>query len=185
MSRPYVVSLASLSRQEGAFTAIKRTLEAPEGMAVEMTGVKAGSSIAVDLTLTSVSEGVLVVGTVEADVEGQCARCLTDLSEHTSTAISELVFYPERREALAAEGDEDVADAPVVDNDEIDLEPIIRDAVVLALPFTPLCNVDCAGLCPDCGERLDDLPADHTHGPAYDPRFDALAELEEKLKERQ
>jgi uncharacterized protein len=54
------------------------------------------------------------------------------------------------------------------------VEPVVRDAVILGLPWTPLCRPDCAGLCPDCGQRLDDLPADHTH-EQLDPRWAALA----------
>ncbi len=50
----------------------------------------------------------------------------------------------------------------------------MRDAVVLALPWTPLCRPDCAGLCPTCGQRLDDLPAGHAH-EMIDPRWAALA----------
>jgi len=51
----------------------------------------------------------------------------------------------------------------------------VRDAVVLSLPLTPLCRPDCAGLCAECGERLDDLPADHSH-TVIDPRWLALTE---------
>ena len=60
--------------------------------------------------------------------------------------------------------------------DFLDLEPVLRDAVVLALPLTPLCQEDCSGLCVECGERLDDLPEDHAHGTP-DPRWAALQGL--------
>ena len=63
-----------------------------------------------------------------------------------------------------------------MDGDLIDLEPTLRDAVVLALPLTPLCDLDCGGLCVDCGERLDDLPEDHSHTTA-DPRWAGLQGL--------
>jgi uncharacterized protein len=64
---------------------------------------------------------------------------------------------------------------PRLEGDHLDLEPVVRDAVVLSLPLTPLCQPDCGGLCPECGERLDDLPADHAHAQ-LDPRWAALAE---------
>ena len=48
-----------------------------------------------------------------------------------------------------------------IDGDFLDLEPLVRDTVVLNLPLAPVCTADCAGLCVDCGQRLDDLPADH------------------------
>ena len=57
--------------------------------------------------------------------------------------------------------------------DLIDLEPELRDAVVLALPNHPLCREDCPGLCPECGAHWDDLPADHSHRQV-DPRWAAL-----------
>ena len=61
-----------------------------------------------------------------------------------------------------------------VDGEHLDLEPMVRDAVVLALPLSPTCTDDCSGLCVDCGERLDDLPADHSHD-VVDPRWAGLA----------
>ncbi len=73
-------------------------------------------------------------------------------------------------------GDDPDEDQPLLEGDLLDLEPALRDAVVLALPLTPLCDEDCAGLCAECGERLDDLPPDHAHG-ATDPRWSALQDL--------
>ena len=60
--------------------------------------------------------------------------------------------------------------------DLLDLEPAVRDAVVLTLPVTPLCRPDCPGLCPDCGVHFDDLPADHSHEDV-DPRWAALRNM--------
>jgi len=59
--------------------------------------------------------------------------------------------------------------------DMLDLEPVVRDGLVLALPLSPLCREDCRGLCAGCGVALDDLPDDHTHA-STDPRWAALAE---------
>ena len=61
-----------------------------------------------------------------------------------------------------------------IEGEQIDLAPLVRDTVVLTLPLSPTCTPDCAGLCVDCGERLDDLPADHSH-EVIDPRFAGLA----------
>jgi uncharacterized protein len=63
--------------------------------------------------------------------------------------------------------------------DLIDLEPALRDAVVLTLPTNPLCREDCPGLCPDCGVHWDDLPADHSH-EQIDPRWAGLSQLNRK-----
>ena len=63
-------------------------------------------------------------------------------------------------------------------DDLLDLEPLLRDAVVLALPFQPLCEDDCPGLCAECGARLADDP-DHAHEAAIDPRWAGLAALQQ------
>jgi uncharacterized protein len=63
-------------------------------------------------------------------------------------------------------------------DDDLDVEPVLRDAVVLALPLNPVCDPECPGLCPECGARLADDP-DHTHEAAIDPRWSALKELKE------
>jgi uncharacterized protein len=64
----------------------------------------------------------------------------------------------------------------MLEDDLLDLEPLLRDAVVLALPFTPLCEDDCPGLCTECGARLADDP-DHTHEAPIDPRWAGLTAL--------
>jgi uncharacterized protein len=63
-----------------------------------------------------------------------------------------------------------------MEGDLIDLEPVLRDQVVLALPFQPLCTDDCPGLCPECGARLADEPG-HKHEDRTDPRWAALGGL--------
>jgi uncharacterized protein len=65
----------------------------------------------------------------------------------------------------------------MLEGDLLDLEPLLRDAVVLALPFQPLCEDDCPGLCTECGARLADDP-DHTHEEPIDPRWAKLTTLE-------
>ena len=71
----------------------------------------------------------------------------------------------------------------MLQGDLVDLEPLLRDAVVLALPFQPLCMDDCPGLCPECGARLADDP-DHAHDAAIDPRWAALADLSGQTDQR-
>ena len=69
-----------------------------------------------------------------------------------------------------------------MEGDLLDLEPVLRDAVVLSLPFQPLCRDDCPGLCVECGARLADDP-DHQHDEAIDPRWAALQTLGEATDE--
>lgn len=139
-------------------------------MAVALLGVPEGTGVDLDLRLESVSEGVLVSGTVAAELAGQCSRCLTDIADEITAEVQELYYYP-------GQDTDDDEDLFVID-EYIDLEPAVRDAVVVDLPFTPLCRPDCAGLCPDCGIDLNDDP-DHEHTEAVDPRWEKLAGLVE------
>jgi Predicted metal-binding, possibly nucleic acid-binding protein len=118
--------------------------------------------------LESVGEGVLATGTVEATLEGECSRCLDPIKEELLLDVQELYFYPDK------EADEDAS--RVSAEETIDLDPVVRAAVVLSLPFSPLCRDDCAGLCPDCGANLNDDP-DHDHPDRIDPRWSALEGL--------
>jgi len=121
-------------------------------------------------------EGVLVTGTAHASLVGECARCLAEIGgtgneQGVDVTFQELFVYEDH--ALPEEEDDEVS---TLQADLVDLEPLLRDAVVLALPFQPLCEDDCPGLCPDCGARLADDP-DHAHQAAIDPRWAALADL--------
>jgi uncharacterized protein len=132
--------------------------------------VPEGAPLTLDLRLESVTEGVLVTGTVAGPLTGQCGRCLEPVSDDLTVDVMELFAYADSATDETTEEDE----VHRVDGELIDVEPVVRDAVVLALPWTPLCRPDCAGLCPDCGQRLDDLPAGHAH-EVLDPRWAALA----------
>ena len=173
--KPLVLDTRELGRRPGSMRALARTVPAPEGLGiVDLIGVPVGADLALDLRLESVMEGVLVTGTAVGPVVGECGRCLDPVNDTLTVRVQELYAYaPE-------EGDED---ASLLEGDLLDLEPVLRDAVVLALPLTPLCDPDCSGLCPECGERRDDLPEDHTHG-ASDPRWSALEGLLNRTEEK-
>src|ERR1700710_1656861 len=164
-ANPWSVDLRELGRRAGSMQEIDRTLPAPEGWKVELIGVPEGASVHLHLRLESVMEGVLVTGEVDAPLTGSCARCLEPLEDSLELALQELYAYAESPTEATSEEDE----VRRVEGDYIDLEPMVRDAVVLALPLAPLCDENCAGLCVDCGQRLNDLPADHTH-EVIDPR---------------
>lgn len=133
-----------------------------------MIGVPEGDPVQFDLRLEAVVEGVLVTGSASGRLVGECARCLVDIEDEFLADVQELYVYPESD----AEPDE----ASRLEGDLIDLEPVLRDQVVLALPFQPLCSDDCPGLCPDCGVRLADQPG-HRHEVSIDPRWSELAGL--------
>ena len=146
-----------------------------------MIAVERGTDVDADLLLQSASEGVLVTGTVTAPATGECARCLGPVETAISAEVLELYAYPASLTEQTSDEDEVYRVGVTRDgNDAVDVEPVLRDAIVLALPLTPLCRPDCPGLCVDCGEPLADLPADHSH-EQLDPRFGRLAELRDTL----
>ncbi|MBW3069943.1 MULTISPECIES: DUF177 domain-containing protein [unclassified Actinomyces] len=171
-----VVDIVDLPQQVGTIKNVHLNTTAPADLGAEMIGAQEGSPLTVDAELTSLDNGVLVRGNAEIHLRGQCVRCLRDIAEDTTISFDELYFTPEAARAQAAEGDEEADELFLVGDATLDLEPALRDALVLALPFQPLCRPDCAGLCSQCGERLDDLPAGHHH-EQLDPRWSALAAL--------
>jgi uncharacterized protein len=166
---PLVLDTKDLPRRPGAMRVVQRTVPAPEGLGVGLIGVTAGADLVLDLRLESVSEGVLVSGTVTARAEGECGRCLRPIGSTVEVGIQELYAYEDSTTVSTTDEDE----VGRLQGDLIDLEPALRDAVVLALPSHPLCREDCPGLCPDCGVRWDELPAGHGH-EQLDPRWAAL-----------
>ena len=171
-----VVDIVDLPRAAGSVKNLRIRTPAPADLGTEVIGVPEGSDLALDVTLTSMDDGVLAQADADLHVHGECVRCLRDLDEDRSVRIDELYLFPEVIEAQRAEGDEEAEDLLAVGETTLDLEPALRDALVPTLPFQPLCRPDCPGLCPDCGKRLEDLPADHHH-EVLDPRWSALAGL--------
>ena len=176
--KPLVLDTRELGRRPGSMREVHRVVPAPEGLGIaDLIGVPTGGDLDLDLRLESVMEGVLVSGHVTATVTGECSRCLEPVSDELQVRLQELYAYEGKGpEASPRGGDAADEEEPRMEGDFLDLEPTLRDAVVLALPLTPLCDEDCSGLCVDCGERLDDLPEDHTHD-ATDPRWAALRGL--------
>jgi uncharacterized protein len=172
-----VLDTRELGRRPGSQREVSRTVPAPTDLGIEVLGVAEGSPVALDLRLEAVMEGVLVTGTATAALEGECARCLEPISDEIEVRFQELFVYDDR----GVDPDEEL-EVSTLQDDLVDLEPLLRDAVVLALPFQPLCQDDCPGLCPECGERLADHP-DHGHDEPVDPRWAALAALTEPEQE--
>ena len=164
-----VVDTHGLGRRAGAMKVIRTSIEAPADLRIGVIGVPLGSPVELDIRLESVVEGVLVSGSATVEVRGECVRCLGDMSDELEVGIQELYVYP------GVEPDDDLASR--LENDLIDLEPLLRDEVVLDLPFQPLCREDCSGLCVECGANLNNDPA-HRHEARLDPRWEALRGLE-------
>ena len=164
------VDLRELGRRAGSMRELDRSVPAPDHWRVELIGVPAGADVHLRLRLESVMEGVLVSGDIEAPLTGSCARCLEPIEDTLTLAVQELYAYEGSTTEATSEEDE----VRRIEGDHLYLEPLVRDTVVLALPLAPVCTEDCAGLCVDCGQRLDDLPADHSH-EIVDTRWAGLA----------
>ena len=152
---------------------VSLTVPAPAGMGIMSIGVPEGSGIELDVMLESVIEGVLVTGTALVQLAGECSRCLDPISDELEVDLQELYCYEEtdsRGRSVADSTDDD--ETLRMAGDFLDLEPVLRDAVVLELPLAPVCRDDCAGLCSECGARLEDDP-EHHHD-VIDPRWAAL-----------
>lgn len=170
--RQYTVDLRELGRGPGAMWSLDRTVSAPADLRVDLIGVPEGSALTLDLRLESVMEGVYVSGRVSAPLAGECRRCLDPISDRIDVALGELYAYPDS----TTEASTDPEEIRRIDGDRLDLEPALRDAVVLALPLEPLCRNDCPGLCPGCGLPLAELPPGHGHEAVIDPRWAGLVE---------
>jgi uncharacterized protein len=160
-----VIDVRDLVESPGAFRAV-RVEEAIPGLATQLARVPEDRPIGADLLLESVTDGIVVTGPVAGIMKLSCARCLKPFDRDFEIQVQEL---------YAAGAEPDADEYPLVE-DSVDLEPLIRDVVILAMPFAPLCRPDCRGLCARCGGDLN--LGECTCPPETDPRWAPLADLE-------
>jgi uncharacterized protein len=160
---PLVFDTRALST--GSARVEDRTVPAPAYLGVELVSIPEGADLQLHVLLEGVSEGTLVTATVRAPLTGECARCLDPFTSATEVRLQELYSYEAADGGLTG-SDADGGGGPdgyLLDGDLLDLEPALRDALVLELPIAPLCSADCPGLCVQCGVRLADAGAGHGH----------------------
>jgi uncharacterized protein len=157
---PFVVHASRLRRVPGTRWHVVRAAPIAD-LTITGTTVPDGADATADVTLESVAGGISVAGAVEAPWDGVCRRCLAATSGTVRVPVRELY-------TVGGDGDETYP----LHGDDVDLEPLTRDAVLLALPLSPLCRPDCKGLCPSCGADWNDGPC--SCEPAPDPRWAAL-----------
>jgi uncharacterized protein len=200
-----VFDTRTLSRQAGSSRTQQLAAPAPEDLRLELAGVPVGAELRLDLKFEAVTEGILVTGMATAPVAGECARCLTPLTETVTASFTELYRYDDHPHGSRAapdkhdkhdknhrtdprgwlgENSEPDDEEFRLDGDLLDLEPVLRDAVVLALPMSPLCREDCPGLCAECGQSLADAGPGHRHDVAPDPRWAALQQIDNQPTRR-
>lgn len=160
---PYTVDVRDLINRPGTMHERELNIVVPDDLGAGLVAVKAGSTLDLDLRLEAMHEGILISIAVSGIAAGECGRCLRDIELPVRVEFAELFGYPQD-EAFEFE----IAD------DHVDLESLIRDAVVLSLPFQPVCRRDCPGLDSETGERLTVAPElESIEVP--DPRWSALA----------
>jgi len=113
-------------------------------------------------------QGLLVKVKMNAKITAECVRCLSDFDQSLDVDCSEL--YASNRKNVTESG------LLLPEDGKIDLAPLLREFMFLEVPIQPLCRPDCKGLCPECGENLNDNICNHptTNG---DSRFDVLKAL--------
>jgi uncharacterized protein len=159
---PFDLNVRDLVHRPGEMR--ERTIDVtlPDQFGAGAAVVPAGSTLTMDVRLEGLHEGVLVSAEVDTTATGECVRCLDPVTIPLQVEFQELFAY-----SL------DEAFDFAVRDDHVDLEPVVRDAVVLALPFQPVCRPDCPGLDPETGEKLADHP-ERTPREVIDPRWAAL-----------
>ena len=205
-----VFDMRELGRQAGSALSRSRTVPAPADLRLELVSVPVGAEVALDVRFEAVTEGVLATGTATAPLAGECARCLDPLTSTVTVRFQELYLYSDGRPRGSREASDkhdkqekrdkhgrndprdwleensEPADEELyLDGDLLDLEPAFRDAVVLALPMSPLCRDDCPGLCAECGAPLADAGPDHGHEDATDPRWAGLKQFDDQATQDQ
>ncbi|WP_208971256.1 YceD family protein [Kineococcus rubinsiae] len=138
---PLVLSTHELGRRPGSMRPLKLTVPAPAELGIAVIGVPEGSDLVLDLRMEAVMEGVLVSGTVSGVAVGECSRCLTPVEQDVVVDVQELFAYPGKTPAEVADDEDEVRE--VAPGELVDLEPTVRDAIVLELPFQPECDGPC------------------------------------------
>ena len=157
----WVVRVADLLRRAGETR--EEHLAGPlPALAVIASHVPDDEAVHLDGQLQSVNEGIVLQGTVRAPWTGECRRCLRPVVGELEVDVME-VFEDEPTEGETSK----------LDGVQVDLEPVVREAVLLDLPLAPICREDCAGLCAECGALLDEVDCGHGVGDV-DPRWSAL-----------
>lgn len=159
---PFVVQVHDIVRRPGEMRELAFSVPSPAKWGEGLVAVEQGTPIDLEVRLESVHEGILATVAADTTYDGMCGRCLTELTRPLRIEFHELFGYS---------GDE-ASDFEVQD-DHVDLETPVRDSIVLALPFQPVCQPDCPGLDPETGERLapGTVPAQREQ---IDPRWAAL-----------
>ena len=153
---PLVFDTKDLGRRPGSMVQRTRTVEAPADLGTDVIAVPAGRSRSSwTCGWSRSSRACWSPARSRATATGACVRCLDPVTAPVDAQFQELFAYADRaahHHEVGADDDED--EVRELEGDLFDLEPVLRDAVVPALPFQPVCREDCPGLCSECGAQL-------------------------------
>jgi uncharacterized protein len=169
---PLIVGVKDLVHQAGEMREVTLDVPTPEKYGEAMATVPGGTPMRVQLRLEGLHEGVLATGEVHLVAAAECVRCLDPVSFDLGVDFQELFAYSSSD-----------SDSYTVVDDSLNLEDIIRDAVVLELPFQPVCGEDCYGLDPATGEKRTEPPGNAV-AEEIDPRWQELSKLLESDPEK-
>ncbi len=164
---PWTIDVRDLARRQGETRTFETTVALPDAIGNAVIGIPAGGELDIAGRFESLHDGILVSAEITGMTEGECVRCLIAVAQPLQVDFQELFAY---------DGTSDFDYR--TEGDSLDLEQVVRDTVVPALPFQPVCQEDCEGLCPICGVRLLDFPG-HEHEAQIDPRWAALNALQD------
>lgn len=193
---PWAIRVADVGTRAGQSREVDETFPAPSGIGDDFYGIHEGSDIRLTGRFDSIEDGLLLSATATGHVTGQCSRCLKDLSGPMSVSVT--VFMPyeiseadedertgrgkqsREKEVLTDEDAGNDVYPLLEDGQYADVEALLRDSFVDALPTTPLCKPDCKGLCPQDGVNLNEHPEHHHE--RHDIRWEALEGLKAQLE---
>jgi uncharacterized protein len=146
-----VIDVSELVADPGVTLGIHREVPVP-GLRGVLGGIDENEPVRIDLAADSVTDGIAVTGTVSGTMHLCCSRCLVDYHRSFEQHVDEMYYY----------GNAEDRDGYEVEANHIDLEPMLRDVIVLAIPTRPLHEENCRGLCSTCGADLNTVECGHT-----------------------
>ena len=169
-TNPWLVPITTLRRSIGNRREEYRRARIGE-LRVADSSVPPDAEVEADALLDAVDGGVEVTASIEAPWTGECRRCLKPVTGRLQAHVREMY-----RPRTVGEADDEDEDTYPLSGEQLDLRPLVRDAILLDLPIAPLCREDCRGLCATCGADLNDGPC-NCAPPATDPRWAVLDQL--------
>jgi uncharacterized protein len=171
MFKPLVFNAAELLRRPGSERRVSVGSTVAE-LGIVDSRFDPGATVTIALRMESLTDGIIVDGELRAPWADSCRRCLAPAAGEVISVIHE------RYQQVITDPDA----FPIV-GDQIDLEPMVRENLLLDAPIAPVCRADCAGLCPTCGIDLN-LGTCDCLTTVTDPRWDALSQLKANLPDQ-